>query len=400
MPSVPSKNSALIVGAGIGGLTAALALRRAGWDVRVFERAVSPRELGFALLLAPNAMHALGALGLADVARRGGAIATNGEMRRPDGTVLRRFDTAAARALLDEDAVCILRTVLHGALLDAVGLDTVALDSAVTGFTSSHDGVALTLANGRTESGDILVGADGVGSLIRRQLHPGEAAPRRSGLLAIRGVALDEVHHLGNASGAQYFGRGFEAGVARAGEREVYWYMSLRADQLARRSLGEGGFPIDSGSPAALAERCASRFHEAFRAIVRATRAEDLRLDELFERDLSDDWGEGRVTLLGDAAHPMLPHAGQGAAQALEDAVTLGHVLRDTTPADAALRRYERARAARTRAVVQLAKRNARMGSIKSAAGCWMRDLVIRLVPASVILKSLVAFGRPPIPDS
>ena len=93
---------ALVVGAGIGGLAAAVALRRAGWEVRVFERATSPRELGFALLLAPNAMYALGELGLAATIRRGGFIATSGEMRRPDGTVLRRFDTASLRPLLEE----------------------------------------------------------------------------------------------------------------------------------------------------------------------------------------------------------------------------------------------------------------------------------------------------------
>src|SRR5512132_3293425 len=125
---------ALIVGAGIGGLAAAVALRRAGWDVRVFERASSPRELGFALLLAPNAMHALGELGLADAARNGGFITTSGEMRRPDGTVLRRLDTASVRALLDEDTVCVLRPVLHGALLDAVGAAAIELDAPVIGF--------------------------------------------------------------------------------------------------------------------------------------------------------------------------------------------------------------------------------------------------------------------------
>src|SRR6266550_5395207 len=131
---------ALIVGAGIGGLAAGVSLRRAGWDVRIFERAASPREIGFALLLAPNAMHALGALGLAEAARREGAVATSGEMRRPDGTVLRRFDIAAARALLDEDVICILRPALHGALLDAVGHDAIELGSEVTGFTAAGDG--------------------------------------------------------------------------------------------------------------------------------------------------------------------------------------------------------------------------------------------------------------------
>ena len=100
--------TALIVGAGIGGLAAAIALTRAGWKVRVFERAASPRELGFALLLAPNAMHALGVLGLADAARVAGVVTTSGEMRRPDGTVLRRFDTASTRALLDEDTTLVV----------------------------------------------------------------------------------------------------------------------------------------------------------------------------------------------------------------------------------------------------------------------------------------------------
>jgi 2-polyprenyl-6-methoxyphenol hydroxylase-like FAD-dependent oxidoreductase len=209
-------------------------------------------------------------------------------------------------------------------------------------------------------------------------------------LLAIRGVARDVAHHMEGVSGAQYFGRGFEGGVARAGDREVYWFLSLRVDHL----------PIASRDPFVLARRYAETFHEPFRSIVHSTPAEDLRLDELLERDPLERWGDGRVTLLGDAAHPMLPHAGQGAAQALEDAVALASALGDgTAPEEApekALRRYERVHAARTRTIVQLARRNATVGSISNAVGCWMRDQMIRRIPESVVLKSLIAVGRPP----
>jgi 2-polyprenyl-6-methoxyphenol hydroxylase-like FAD-dependent oxidoreductase len=199
-------------------------------------------------------------------------------------------------------------------------------------------------------------------------------------------VAHDAVPHLGSASGGQYFGRGIEAGLARADATTVYWYISVP------RRIVEAG----SMEPLAVLERAAERLDDRFRAIAFATRPADMRLDELLDREPIANWGAGPVTLLGDAAHPMLPHAGQGAAQALEDAVALGRRLTAETGVDAALREYERVRSARTRSVVALSRRNARLGSIEHPLGCRLRDLVIRLTPERLILKSLVALGRPP----
>src|SRR4051812_36185410 len=120
MPSASDRH-ALITGAGIGGLAAALALRQQGWRVTVLERATAVRELGFALLMAPNAVRAMRALGIADTVAARGVAATSGEMRRPDGRLLRRMDPSRMRKALGEDTICVLRPALHGALLDALG---------------------------------------------------------------------------------------------------------------------------------------------------------------------------------------------------------------------------------------------------------------------------------------
>jgi 2-polyprenyl-6-methoxyphenol hydroxylase-like FAD-dependent oxidoreductase len=386
--SAGSDRTALIVGAGIGGLAAAVALCRAGWRVRVLERAASPRELGFALLLAPNAMRALRALGLADAVIAGGSSAVRGEIRRPDGDVLRSLDASAISARLGEPTICVLRPVLHGLLVDAVGNEALELDSAVVGFTDAADIVTVTLADGRTVTGDVLIGADGVASTIRRVLHPAEPPPRASGLFALRGVSFDTAHHLGELSGAQYFGRGLEAGVARASARAVYWYLSQSSGDAASHGR----------DPRALARELTKPFHEPFRAIVAATKDEDLRIDELFERAPLRRWGTGNVTLLGDAAHPMLPHAGQGAAQAIEDAVALARALSTAAPA-AGLRAYERRREPRTREIAALARRNARFGSVRTVVGCWLRDVIVRVVPEALVARSLIAVARPP-PDT
>jgi 2-polyprenyl-6-methoxyphenol hydroxylase-like FAD-dependent oxidoreductase len=371
-------HTALIVGAGIGGLAAGIALRRIGWTVRIYERAAQPRELGFGLLLAPNALAALRELGVDEAVRREGQ--TNGwiEARCLDGSLLRRL-----HAPFGGPSMVALRSTLHGALLDAVGGDSLRLGRDVTGFSANDSAATIHLAGGGTDTGALLVGADGVASVIRRALHPGEAPPRASGYTAIRGVASGAGRALGDLSGIVYLDRGIEAAAMRAATDAVYWYMSLQSRDISSATAAE-----------AVESRLAS-FDRPFREIVSVTAREDMRLDELFRRDPLDAWGFGRVTLLGDAAHPVMPHTGQGAAQALEDAVALGLAL-SGDDIEEGLRRYERVRSRRTREFVRLGPRIARMTTTSNRAVIALRTAALRLLPSAALAQPLRALRRDP----
>jgi 2-polyprenyl-6-methoxyphenol hydroxylase-like FAD-dependent oxidoreductase len=244
------------------------------------------------------------------------------------------------------------------------------------------DSAAVVLEDGRRLHADIVVGADGVASAVRRALHPDEAAPRTSGYHAIRGVSHDVGGELGTADSAIYFTRGAEIGFARASTSAVYWYMSV-VDGLA------------AAEPADTIARCARGLDAAALAIIRAARPDDIRGDRLFVRDPLTAWGAGRVTLLGDAAHPVLPHTAQGAALALEDAVALGLALRDGD-LERRLRLYERVRATRTRKIVKVGPRIAAMTTTVSPARILLRDVLTRLTPASALSKTLTRHARDP----
>jgi 2-polyprenyl-6-methoxyphenol hydroxylase-like FAD-dependent oxidoreductase len=186
--------------------------------------------------------------------------------------------------------------------------------------------------------------------------------------------------HLGSVGGVLYLGRGLEAAIVKAGEDIVYFYVSLRSDDVAHVA----------NDPQAMLAYCLGRLDDRFGAIAGPVRPEDMRVDDLLDRDPLADWGGGPVTLLGDAAHPLLPHTGQGAAQALEDAVALGRVLRTGSDVPAALRRYEQVRAKRTTVLLHQGRRFARTMRSNSAVVCWGRDVAVRLVPRWMIVASFV----------
>jgi 2-polyprenyl-6-methoxyphenol hydroxylase-like FAD-dependent oxidoreductase len=389
-----STRTALVVGAGIGGLATGISLRRAGWKPMIFERAENPRELGFALNLAPNAMAALDELGLAERLQREGEITKEVEVRAGDGRVLRRIEVA--RWQEEHDAgkrergsrrswlpVIALRPALYGALLQTVNREDLLLGAEAVGFEQDAKGIALTLADGRAFAGDVLIAADGVHSRIREQLHPRERPLRASGYHAVRGVAYGVAHHLGGLTAVGYLGDGYESAAVVAGQGAVYWYVSLQSREVRGR---------DADVEAVLAE-WTPRLDAPLRAIIEATKPEDRRLDELFDRDPAKVWGRGRVTLLGDAAHPMLPHTGQGAAQALEDAVGLGLALKKEAVVETALRAYERVRSARTRPIVAMGRRIPRTTTTRNRVLHYLRELVLRKAPSKMLLQGIYLGG-------
>jgi 2-polyprenyl-6-methoxyphenol hydroxylase-like FAD-dependent oxidoreductase len=373
------RRAALIVGAGIGGLSAGLALRQAGWNIRIIERAASPRELGYGLALAPNAIEALRAIGVADAVMRRAFVPRRGELRRMDGTLLKR--AALPPDALGGPLVMALRPALHGALLDAVGPDAITLATAATGFTVHKGRVTLTVRGDAREDemeGDVLVGADGVASVIRQALHPAEPAPRASGIVSVRGVVHGALPHLGDCDAVYYIDRGVESVMIRASDTGIYWFAALASSLL----------PDGERDPARIVARMSSKFDDAWRAVTSATT--DLRCDDLVDRDPLSSWGTGPVTLLGDAAHPMLPHTGQGAAQAIVDAVALGRTLRSDVPIEPALRRYEQERIPKTSALVTQGRRTARIMGTTNALACHVRELAIRLAPIQQFVKFYV----------
>jgi len=368
----------LIAGAGIGGLTAAIALRRAGFDAHVYERAAEIREVGAGITLQANAMLALRTIGLDAVVTAAGRVATKASLQTAAGKILSRIDLQGVEREMGAPAVAIHRATLQELLVSALGREFLHLDGQVAGYEARQDGVTVRLADGRRLEGALLIGADGIRSAVRSQLL-GDGEPLYAGYVAWRGVAEPE---RAPEEVSESWGRGRRFGIVPIENGRVYWFATLNAPAGGRD---------EPGTVRRRLEDLFAGWHPPIAEMLAATPERAILRNDMLHRLPAGRWGEGRVTLLGDAAHPMTPNLGQGACQAIEDAVALAGCLRDASGDPvAALRRYEALRIPRANGFVRASLRLGRVAQSENVVVCRLRNALVSLVPSSISRRQLV----------
>jgi 2-polyprenyl-6-methoxyphenol hydroxylase-like FAD-dependent oxidoreductase len=365
----------LIAGAGIGGLTAAIALRAKGIDVEVYEAAPQLSASGTGLGLANNATKVLRALGIdLGLGERGRAI-ERFEIRTARGKLIRALPIQSITAELGDPIVSIHRGDLMRVLLDAAGDTPIRFRAEIVDFEVGDSGVRAICADGRDVQADVLIGADGIRSTIRSKIA-GHAPPADCGYLFwLATVAFAHPRVLPGYAG-HYWGKGQRFGLIDIGGGRVYWWGSKNMPVAQARS-----WPGRKTAILAAFDGWAREIID----VIEQTPDHTILTVPAQDRPFLEKWGSGPVSLLGDAAHPMQTSMSQGASSAVEDAYVLAQAIARVPDPVAALRRYEDMRRKRTRMLVRNSRRLSKLEQVHNPVVRAARDLGLRYAPARIL---------------
>jgi 2-polyprenyl-6-methoxyphenol hydroxylase-like FAD-dependent oxidoreductase len=354
-----------IIGGGIGGLTAALALRQAGYEPEVFEQAPALLDVGAAIAIWPNAMRVLDRLQVGDQIREQAGVMEEIRWLDQHGRLINRVRIVTSSA----PAVALHRADLQHILQRSLPEQSLHLGHTLINQQEQGDQIIAKFANGDSIDAEFLIGADGIHSRVRAQfLNDGDPVYR--GYTVWRGIAPHVPDALPGATAIEVHGRGQRFGIGPVGRGRAGWWATVNNDHSTDDLLA-----LFAG------------WYSPVLELIESTPRASILKTEAFDRLPVRKWGTGRMTLLGDAIHPTTPNLGQGGCLAMEDAMILARCFERYGAKEEALRQYERRRFKRTTAVSRYSRYYGRVGQWENVWARGVRRTALALVPQALVLR-------------
>ena len=367
-----------IVGGGIGGLCAAVTLQKQGHEVNVFESAPVFQPVGAGIGIGSNAMQALMEIGVGDEVFRNGYILNTQIFQDKDGKVLNTIDFSVLKKMFGQENITIHRANLHRTFLENLKPNTIQYNKRCIRIEQNKKRVTAFFEDGTTFEAELLIAADGINSPIRKQLVP-NSRPRYSGYTCWRGITENN-GRLKEFTSTELWSTKGRFGMAPMKDGLIYWFACINTPP--RNPTYQKLAPNEISS-------IFSHFPDKVSDIIASTPSE-----QILHHDISDikplrKFVFDRVVLLGDAAHATTPNMGQGAGQAIEDAIVLGNGFKQFEDIKKVLDFYEEKRVTRTGKVIRLSRQIGAIAQISSRPIAAARDMIFPLLPSKSLLWRL-----------
>lgn len=362
-----------IIGAGIGGLTTALTFKQKGYQVTVYESAPEIKPVGAGIIMANNAMQIFSKLGIQHKIEKVGNKISSMKITDEKLNTISEIELNQFEKKYGVYNVAIHRSELLKVLAEEVGMENIKLSKRLSKIEQS-DSFLLTFEDGTTEKCDLVIGADGIHSVVRNQLfNLGEI--RDSKQICWRGISEVNLPEKYQYEAYETWGKGRRFGFVKINETKTYWFAVIN-EQLVKNKEAD-------------LSDLYKNFHVDILNIISSTPKESIFLSKITDLKPIKKWQSKNVCLIGDAAHATTPNLGQGACQAIEDAYTIGKLLDSNKSINEVFEEYEKLRIKKAHNIVNTSWKLGKIAQLENNLGIWARNTIMRLIPKSANAKQL-----------
>ena len=362
-----------IIGAGIGGLTTALALKQQGIQAAIYESSPEIKPVGAGIIMAHNAMQVFEKLGIHHAIEKAGHSISHIKITNAQGAVLSSLDLSEYEQKYGVHNIAIHRGELQKILAEEIGYDHIHLNKRLSQI-EKKEAYNLAFEDGSTLKSSFVIGADGIKSVVRKQLFP-KSTIRSAKQKCWRGICEMQLPQKYHHQAIEAWGKGKRFGFSKISDTKVYWFAVVNSQKNQ---------PEEADLASLFGE-----FHSDMLDLILATPKEQIIVNDIIDLKPISKWQNGNCCLLGDAAHATTPNLGQGACQAVEDAYVLAKLLAQGMPFEQGCKEYEKIRVKKAHAIVNTSWALGKMAHFENSAGIWLRNSLIKNIPLAVNRKQL-----------